>query len=146
MFFNAPSWRDPDFFACLLLQRILGNFNSDMYFEQMQDLEGQSNQMHELVKSIPDLQRYDAIYSPYSDCGIFGHYFFGDPRFSNQMSFVGGIIGEVMSEYLSEVEVTRAKYKLYSELLSVQSASDIMQQYGPQFVNLHRKVTRTEIA
>ena len=62
------------------------------------------------------------------------------------MSYIGGIIGEVMSEYLTDVEVTRAKYKLYSELLSVQSASDSMQQYGPQFINLERKVTRSEIA
>ena len=62
------------------------------------------------------------------------------------MGYVGGIIGEVMSEYLTDAEVTRAKYKLYNELLSVQSASDTMQQYGPQFVNLDRKVTRTEIA
>ena len=51
-----------------------------------------------------------------------------------------------MSEYLTDLEVTRAKYKLYHELLSVQSVSDAMQQYGPQFLNLDRKVTRTEIA
>ena len=75
--------------------------------------------MHDFVKNIPDLQRYDAIYSPYSDCGIFGHYFYGDPRFTQNMSYIGGIVGEVMSEYLTEVEVTRAKYKLYNELLSV---------------------------
>ena len=87
--------------------------------------------MHELVSKIPNLERYDAIYSPYSDCGIFGHYFQGDPRFQNHMSYVGGIIGEVMAEYLTDVEVTRAKYKLYNELLAVQSASDSMQQYGP---------------
>lgn len=30
VFFDAPSWRDPDFFACLLLQRIFGNFTSGM--------------------------------------------------------------------------------------------------------------------
>lgn len=62
------------------------------------------------------------------------------------MSYLGGVIGEVMSEYLTDAEVTRAKYKLYNELLGVQSASDIMQQYAPQLVNLDRKVTRTEIA
>lgn len=51
-----------------------------------------------------------------------------------------------MSEYLTDTEVTRAKYKLYTELLSVQSVSDTMQQYGPQFLNLDRKVPRSEIA
>lgn len=47
------------------------------------------------------------------------------------MSYLGGKVGEMMSEYLTDQEVTRAKYKLYSELLSVQTASDAMQQYGP---------------
>jgi hypothetical protein len=35
------------------------------------------------------------------------------------MSYVGGIVGPILSEYLDDVEVTRAKYKLYNELLSV---------------------------
>ena len=43
------------------------------------------------------------------------------------MSYLGGIIGEVLAEYLTDVEVTRAKYKLYNELLQVESASDVMQ-------------------
>jgi len=87
--------------------------------------------MSEYLKSVPELQRYDCIYSPYTDCGIFGHYFFGEPRYTEHMSYLGGIVGESMSHYLTDVEVTRAKNKLYSELLSVQSASDVMQQYGP---------------
>ncbi len=47
------------------------------------------------------------------------------------MSYVGGIIGEIMSQYLTDLEVTRAKNKLYNELLSVYSISDCMQQYRP---------------
>jgi hypothetical protein len=62
------------------------------------------------------------------------------------MSYVGGIVGKIFSEYLTDTEVTRAKYKLYTELCSVQSVSDSMQQYGPQFLMLDRKVPRSEIA
>ena len=102
--------------------------------------------MHEYCKAIPNLQQYDAVYSPYSDCGIFGHYFNGEPDYTQHMSHLGGTIGEIFSHYLSDVDVTRAKNKLYNELLSVQSASDVMQQYGPQFLNLNRKVPRSEIA
>ena len=43
------------------------------------------------------------------------------------MSYIGAVTGKILSEYLDDVEVTRAKYKLYSELLSVESASDTMQ-------------------
>ena len=80
--------------------------------------------MHDFVKNIDDLQRYDSIYSPYSDCGIFGHFFFGDPKFNDHMCYIGAKMGEIYSEYLTDQEVTRGKYKLYNELLSVQTASD----------------------
>ena len=127
VFYNAPCWRDPDFFAFLLLQRIMGNFTMDHYLESMADLEAQPNMMHEFLKVIPDLQRFDAVYSPYTDCGIFGFYFQGDPNYTQTMSYLGGKIGEVLSEYLTDQDVTRAKYRLYNELMAVQSASDIMQ-------------------
>jgi hypothetical protein len=87
--------------------------------------------MHDFVTNIDGLERHDCIFSPYSDCGIFGHFFMGDPRFNDHMTYIGSKIGEIYSEYLTEQEVTRAKYKIYNELLSVQSASDQMQQYGP---------------
>jgi hypothetical protein len=51
--------------------------------------------MHDFLMRIPKLQRHDAIYSPYSDCGIFGHYFIGDPKFTREMSWTGGIIGQI---------------------------------------------------
>lgn len=87
--------------------------------------------MHDFCKEIPALERYDCIFSPYSDCGIFGHYFQGDPKYDKHMNYVGGIMGQIFSEYLTDTEVTRAKYKLYTELCSVQAVSDTMQQYGP---------------
>lgn len=117
VFFDAPSWRDPDFFAFLLFQRIFGNFNQEMAAEHLADVNGQQNIMHDFLLKVPDLERYDAIYSPYSDCGIFGHYFFANPKYTQHLSYIGGIMGEIFSEYLTDVEVTRAKYKLYNELL-----------------------------
>jgi hypothetical protein len=61
-----------------------------MYHEAMSDCISQTNVMHDFVKTIPEVQRYDAIYSPYSDCGIFGHYFSGDPKNTQIMSYLGG--------------------------------------------------------
>ena len=43
------------------------------------------------------------------------------------MSYVGGVIGEMFAEYLTDEEVTRAKYKLFNELLSLQDVSSLMQ-------------------
>jgi len=38
VFYDAPSWKDEDFYAFLLLQRIFGNFNMEMYHESMVDV------------------------------------------------------------------------------------------------------------
>mmetsp|Transcript_42296 Transcript_42296/g.64860 ORF Transcript_42296/g.64860 Transcript_42296/m.64860 type:complete len:284 (-) Transcript_42296:268-1119(-) len=127
VFYNAPPWGHPDFYAFLLLQRIFGNYSQDLLHESLNDVMGQHNMMHDFVKRVPDLERYDCIYSPYSDSAIFGHYFAGSPAFTEEMSYIGGIIGSVFANYLSDSDVTRAKYKLYHELLGVQAASDIMQ-------------------
>ena len=40
VFYDAPSWKDEDFYAFLLLQRIFGNFNLEMYHESMVDVKG----------------------------------------------------------------------------------------------------------
>ena len=146
VFYEAPHWTHEDFYAFLLLQRIYGNYSIEMLNESLGEVEKQHNTLHEFVKQVPDLERYDCVYSPYSDCGIFGHYFCGSPEYSNHMSYIGGVIGEIMSNKLSDEEVNRAKHKLYHELLSVQAISDIMQQYGPQYIYLNRKVPRSEIA
>ena len=93
VFFDAPSWKDEDFYAFLLLQRLFGNYSAEMVHESLGDVQTQYNIMHDYCKEIPNLERYDSIFSPYSDCGIFGHYFQGEPKFDQHMSYVGGIIG-----------------------------------------------------
>lgn len=93
VFYDAPSWADPDFYAFLLLQRIFGNYSMEFLHESLVDVNHQYNLMHDYLREIPELQRYDSVYSPYSDCGIFGHYFSGDPRFTQHMSYLGGVIG-----------------------------------------------------
>ena len=62
------------------------------------------------------------------------------------MSYVGALLPEVLSEYLTDEELTRAKNLAYNELLNVDSVSDAIQQYGPQYLHLGRKMTRTEMA
>mmetsp|Transcript_1446 Transcript_1446/g.2530 ORF Transcript_1446/g.2530 Transcript_1446/m.2530 type:complete len:90 (+) Transcript_1446:803-1072(+) len=80
VFYDAPSWRHEDFYSFLLLQRVFGNFSMELLSESLFDTKKQFNTLHNYLLKIPDLQRYDSIYSPYSDCGIFGHFFFGSPQ------------------------------------------------------------------
>jgi hypothetical protein len=40
------------------------------------------------------------------------------------MSYIGALLPEILSEYLTDEEVTRAKNLAYNELLNVDSVSD----------------------
>ena len=102
--------------------------------------------MHALLGELPDVTRAECLYSPYSDCGIFGNWLFGNEIFTRQMNWLGVACPTFYSDYVSEVEVVRARNVLWNELMSIQSASDVMQQIGPQMLYLNRRVPRSEIA
>ena len=83
--------------------------------------------MHAMLGDLVDVTRHESIYSPYSDCGIFGHYFFGNEVFTRQMNYCGVCLPTIYSHYLNDVEVYRGRNKLYNELMSIESATDVMQ-------------------
>ena len=82
VFYDAPSWKDEDFYSFLLMQRIFGSYSIDRNAEHLNDVKKQYNSMHALLGDLVDVTRHECIYSPYSDCGIFGHYFFGNEVFT----------------------------------------------------------------
>lgn len=82
VFYDAPSWKHEDFYSFLLLQRVFGSYSIEKNAEHLNDVKKQYNSMHALLGDLVDVTRHDCIYSPYSDSGIFGHYFFGNEVFT----------------------------------------------------------------
>ena len=146
VFYDAPSWKDPDFYAFLLLQRIYGSFNIERNASHLNDVKKQYNSLHAMLGDLPDVTRQECIYSPYSDCGIFGNYFFGNEVFTRQMNYCGVGLPTIQAHFLNEVEVIRARNKLYNELMSISSCTDTLQQIGMQMLYLNRRVPKSEIA
>lgn len=106
----------------------------------------QYNSMHSMLGDLVDVTRQECLYSPYSDCGIFGNWFFGNEVFTRQMNYCGVCLPTIYSHFMNDVEVIRARNMFYNELLDLQSSADIMQQIGPQYLYLDRYVPRSEIA
>ena len=82
VFYDAPSWKDKDFYGFLLMQRIFGDYSIDKHAEHLNDGKKQYCSMHTLLTDLPDVTRAECLYSPYSDCGIFGNWFFGNEIFT----------------------------------------------------------------
>ena len=89
VFFNAPGWGHEDYYTFLLIERLLGEYTVERDAEHLTDVRMQYNSMRQLLGELPDVTRQLAIYSPYSDSGIFGNYFFGNEIFTKQMNYVG---------------------------------------------------------
>lgn len=125
IFYNAPGWDDPDYFAFLLLQRIMGDF--DPKRDAIINHPGlQYNHLHSALGEMEDIARHEAMYIPYSDCGLFGH-------FTSTLD-VSAFIPPVAclkattqaTKWISEAEMYRAKNKLYDDLLKIETGEEIM--------------------
>lgn len=146
VFYEAPHWSDKDYYGFLLLQRIFGSYSIEQNAEHLNDVAKQYNALHAMIGDLPDVTKHECIYSPYSDTAIFGHYFFGNEVFTRQMNYCGMALNTIYGHYMNEVEVYRARNKLYHELMQIQTVSDVLQSIGPQLLYLNRRVHRSEIA
>lgn len=145
VFYDAPSIKDQDYYAFLLLKHMFGSYRIDKNAEHLNDVKKQYNSMHALLGDLVDVTRADSIYHAYSDCGIFGNYFFGNEVFTRQMNYCGVCLPTIYSHYLNDVEVYRGRNNLYNSLLTRESTDEIANEIGQQILYLGRRVPRSEI-
>lgn len=77
----------------------------------------QYNSMHAMIGDLPDVTKHESMYLPFSDSGLFGHYFFGNEVFTRQMNYSGMVLNTIYGHYLNDVEVYRGRNSLFNELL-----------------------------
>jgi predicted Zn-dependent peptidase len=118
VFYDAPSVRDPDYYSFLLLKNMFGEYRIDKHAEHLNDVKKQYNSMHAMLGDLPDVTKAESLYYAYSDCGIFGNYFFGNEVFTRQMNYCGVCLPTIYAHYLNDVEVVRGRNKLYNKLLN----------------------------
>jgi len=146
-FFEAPGWTHEDYYSFLLFQRVLGEYSQAKHTgAHLNTSSRQYNTLHTLLGTLPDISLHKCIYAPYSDTGLFGSYFHGNEVHSYQMLYAGQIIASDYANTMSQVEVFRAKNRLYNELLQHETGNDITQSIGNQLLYLNRVVPRSEIA
>ena len=105
VFYDAPSWKDEDFYSFLLLQRMMGSYEINQNSTHLNDVQKQYNAMHSLLGDLVDATRAECLYSPYSDCGIFGNWLFGNEIFTRQMNYCGVCLPTIYGHYMNDVEV-----------------------------------------
>jgi len=118
VFYDAPTIKDADYYAFLLLRDMFGRYRLDEHAEHLNDVKKQYNSMHAMLGDLVDVTRSDALYLAYSDCALFGNYFFGNEVFTKQMNYCGVCLPTIYSHFLNDVEVYRGRNHLYNSLLT----------------------------
>ncbi|OMJ71050.1 hypothetical protein SteCoe_30850 [Stentor coeruleus] len=145
VFAPAPDWSDPDYWAFLLLQRIMGDYSSQKSV-RIDSPDLIFNQLHKDLDNVQGINKHECLYIPYKDVGLFGHYMSIAHESAGKAFKV--LIDSFMeyAEGLDETEVTRGKNRIYNELLGIELGSDILQTIGSQLIYMKRLVPRSEIA
>lgn len=125
---------------------MFGNYRIDKHAEHLNDVHKQYNSMHALVGDLVDVTKADCLYNAYSDCGIWGNYFFGNEVFTRQMNYCGVCLPTIYSHFLNDVEVYRGRNNLYNTLLNQETSESIMGTIAKQIMYVGRRVPRSEIA
>jgi len=146
VFYDAPSWKHEDYYGFLLLKHMFGNYRVDKHAEHLNDVRKQYNSMHVLLGDLVDVTKGDSMYMPYSDCGLFGNYFFGNEVFTRQMNYCGVCLPTIYGHFVNDVEVYRGRNHLFNSLLRKESPSQIMHEIGRQVLGIGRRVPRSEVA
>ncbi len=146
VFYDAPSIKDEDYYGFLLLKNMFGSYRIDEHAEHLNDVKKQYNSMHVMLGELVDVTRADAHYNAYSDCGVFGNYFFGNEVFVRQMNYCGMCLPTIYGHYLNDVEVFRGRNALYNEMLNKENTHDIVTEVGKQMLSLGRRLPRSEVA
>ena len=146
IFYDAPSIKDPDYYSFLLMQNLFGDYRIDKHAGHLNDVKKQYNSMHAMLGDLPDVTLAESLYYAYTDCGIFGNYFFGNEVFTRQMNYCGVCLPTIYAHFLNDVEVYRGRNRLYNKLMARESPSDIAAEVGQQVLALGRRIPRSEIA
>jgi processing peptidase subunit beta len=146
VFYDAPGYNHRDYWAFELLKEVNGHYRIDQHAGHLNDTEKQYNALHTVLGELVDVTRHDAHYFTYSDCGLWGNYFFGNEVFTRNMNYAGVGPMTIKAHHFQEAEVVRARNKMYNDLLHQDQPEQVNLAIGEQILKFGRRVPRSEVA
>lgn len=147
VFLNAPTWKDPEFFAMKIIQALLGEYQASKHTgAHLNSAKRQYSTLHEYLGSYPDVTLHKCLYFPYEDTALFGNYLYGNEIFGYQMLYVTQSVLTEYASHINHAEFFRARSAVYNALLTKNNTIDIASIFGNQLMYLNRRVPRSEVA
>ena len=147
VFYDAPTPKHPDHFSFILLRHMIGDYRIDKHSTHLNDMQKQYNAMHTLLGDLVDVTKQNCTYLSYSDCAMFGNYFFGNEVFTRQMNYCGVAPLTIYGHYMNDVEVIRGRNNLYCTLMEeINNPFKTFLNIGRQLHFYGRRMHGSEIA
>lgn len=147
VFFNAPSWTNEDYWAFLLINRLMGEYREDRHTGMnLNAVDRQYSTWHKMLGSNPDISIAKSFYMPQSDGGLWGNYLHGNEVHGAQMCFGSQNCVSEFAYDLNQAEVFRARAELFNELLNQNSGSMVNSQICNEVIHWGRRCPRSENA
>ena len=146
VFYDAPSVNHEDYYSFQLLKHMIGDYDIQKNSEHLNDSTKQYNATQGVLAELPDVTMQRCKYFAYSDCGLWGSYLFGNEVFLRQMNWVGLAAPTFYSDYVTEVEVVRARNAFWNELMAAKTTCEVNQEIGTQMIQMGRRLNRSEVA
>jgi processing peptidase subunit beta len=145
VFFLAPSFAHEDFFAFMMLKRLMGDYNPkrDGIINHPRL---QYNWLHTWLGEIEDIIEHQAMFLPYKDVALFGHYVSCLDLGAHLAPMAVMKASRRATSYIMDSELYRSRNKLYNDLLAAQTPKDSATLSAKMLQYAGRIIPRSEIA
>lgn len=143
--FRAPSLQNPEFVSMLIFEKLLDNYNAHENGQHINTPNRQYNTLHKFLSDLPGVTLQKTKYHSFSDMGLFTCWTHGHEIFSKDMLYKSQYTLALFSKGLGQVEVFRARAKIFNELLRENPGSELNLSIAKQVGYIGRRVGRTEM-
>jgi processing peptidase subunit beta len=145
VFFQAPSFAHEDYFAFMMLKRLMGDYNPkrDGIINHPRL---QYNWLHTWLGEIEDIIEHQSMYWAYKDVALFGHYVSCLDLGAHMAPMAVMKASRRATSYIMDSELYRSRNKLYNDLLALQSPGCVASEAAKQLLYANRRIPRSEIA
>ena len=143
----VPAYGEPEYIVMNFFEKIVGSYNANNNgFAHLNSPQKQYNYMQRYLGSMPGVTLQTIKYQGFSDFGILTSFVHGNDVWAKQMMYVNQHILSYYAHNLNQVEVFRARAKIFNELLSIRPSYELNEEIGKQILYTGRRIGRTEFA
>ena len=141
---KAPSFGDSEYFAFLIIQRLIGDYEVQKF--RYSETKIALSDVSYFLSNNEKINKFKSGFMPYRSSGLFGCYIEGnETECAEMVTFVIAFLHDLKYNIRDE-DVAKVRSNLFSELMMIESGNDLSQDIGTYLINTGRDLGKSEMA